>query len=163
MTNVFLREQFTESTQLRLRTPFAQNVPSSGNASWISMSRPEWLRRVRTRLSTLAELPAGWDGYNAPKISVETALFAAQVLQDIWPQRLGAPEIGAMSSGGLMIEAARNGYELTIEIQGPYSTSYLFSKPDGDDVEGTIAADIGPLRQFTGEMVAADPVVALVA
>ena len=118
---------------------------------------------MRKRLAVLAELPLGWDGYGAPKIPAETALFALQVLQDIWTARLDAPDIGAMSNGGLMVEFRRNDFDLTIEITGPYSTSFIFERPGGNEENGQIGADTSRLRQFVNEMMAADPVVSLVA
>lgn len=156
-------DALTEHTRLRMRTPFSTASQSSGNGSWASLSRIEWLRRVRLRLSALSDLPTGWDGYGAPKIRIETTLFAAQLLQDIWTSRLEVPDLSAMSNGGLMIECNRNDFELTIEVLGPYATTYLFERPDGQQEEGKIAADMTPLRGFVSEMMSADPVIALVA
>lgn len=162
MDDIF-SEGLTEHTRLRLRNPFSTTGQSSGNASWASLSRAEWLRAVRSRLKVLTDLPVGWDGYNAPKIAIETTLFAMQILQDIWNVRLATPDVSAMSNGGLMIEIARNGYELTVEVRGPYATTYIFERPAGGEDAGDIAADMTPLRAFINEMIAADTVVALVA
>lgn len=146
-----------------MRSSFDSGSYSSGNLSWAALSRNEWLRRVRKRLSVLAELPSGWDGYGAPKIPAETVLFAAQVLQDIWCRRLDTPDISAMSNSGLMLEIMRNDFELTIEITGPYSTSYIFERPGGTEENGLLGSDLSDLRQHIEEMLAADPAPAMAA
>lgn len=163
MDNLF-ESTTMEHPRLRLREAFAPNLQSSGNASWASLSRTEWLNSVRKRLAALVDLPQGWDGYGAPKIAAETALFAAQILQDIWKRKLDAPDISAMSNGGLMIEIIRNDFELTIEVNGPYSTSFIFTKPGAvDDENGNVGADLSPLHGFVDEMIQSDVVVPLVA
>ena len=108
-------------------------------------------------------MSGGWDGYGAPRIATDTILFAQQILIDLWASRLLAPDISAMSNGSLAAEFRRNGFELTIEISGPYKSIFLFERPAGQSVEGAIGADISELRAHLAEMMADDNVVVLVA
>lgn len=131
--------------------------------TWSSTSRNEWLRTVRNRLAVLADLPAGWDGYGAPRITPETTLFALQILQDLWTRRLPPPDISPMSNGALMIEWAQNGTELTIEIRGPYATTFLFERThDGEEEEGQVGSDISQLQSRVAELVSPSGLVAVV-
>ena len=118
---------------------------------------------ARLRLKSLTDLPSGWDGYGSPKIATETALFTLQVLMDMWTNRLSAPELSATSGGAIMAEFRRNGFELTIEIAGPYSSTFLFERPTGEMIEGALHADVSRARLMVAEMLAADPAVPLVA
>jgi len=117
------------------------------------LSRNEWLRSVRNRLKVLGELPSGWDGYGAPRIALETTLFAQQILQDLWIRRLPAPDVSAMSSGGIMIEWQSNGHELSIEVHGPYATSFLFERAGAEEEEeGCVGSDISQLQSYVAEL-----------
>jgi hypothetical protein len=152
----------SEHTRLEMKSPFSR-FDISSNGSWANLSRSEWLRQVRARLRALADLPAGWDGYGAPKVAVDTVLFTQQILMDIWTPRLSAPEISAMSSGSLMAEFHDNGFELTVEVAGPYKAVFCLERPDGQESAGAIGADMSELRAIIAEMVAANNVFVLVA
>jgi hypothetical protein len=143
-----------EHTRLGLSSPFAQSVLRAITESWSALSRNEWLRHVRGRLRVLAELPVGWDGYGAPRIPLETTLFAQQIVQDLWTRRLPAPAISAMSSGGIMVEWAGNGHELSVEIHGPYETTFLFERAGSEEPEeGAVGSDISRLQGYVAELV----------
>lgn len=105
-------------------------------------SKKVWLREVRQRLGRMLRMPIGWDGYNAPRISNETALFTAQVLTELWRPNLKAPDITALSSGGLAVEWVSADTEFTLEVEGPYAVTMIYEGDDGDDVSESVGADL---------------------
>ena len=126
-------------------------VSSAVAESWSASSRVEWLRTVRNRLRKLTELQTGWDGYDGRRVTVDTTLFAFQILQDLYKAKLPTPDISPMSSGGIMVEWLRDNRELTIEVLGPYRTRYLFEEDD-EETEGDIGSDLSVLQAYVGRL-----------
>jgi hypothetical protein len=148
MADIF--DRASEHTRLNYRHPFPASAEGTDN--WAALSRSEWLRNVRQRLRALADMPAGWDGYGAPRIPTETTLFALQVLQDIYTRRLPPPDISAMSSGGIMIEWVNNNTELTVEVLGPYSTSYVMEVAGQQAAAGEVGSDTSELQKRAAQL-----------
>ncbi|HYD37918.1 MAG TPA: hypothetical protein VEA60_09915, partial [Allosphingosinicella sp.] len=134
-----------------------RGAPASARAAddLTEYSREFWLRSVRQRLNQLLHLRAGWDGYDAPRISYETAIFVSQILQDLWRRRLKAPQISPLSSGGLMVEWLYDAQELTLEIERPYAVSLIYEDEDGAEMSERVGADLGSLSARLDAMIGA--------
>jgi len=137
MTNIRYLEQTEAASSRRVR--FNSTDVSRSRGDLTVNDRDSWLAAVRKRLTILLSLPTGWDGYGAPKIATETALFTLQVLQDIWQPASKAPAISPLSSGGLMVEWAAAGRDLVLEIERPYSMIMLY-----DEGNETVECPVGP-------------------
>lgn len=113
-----------------------------------SNSRNMCIQSVRKRLTALAHMPEGWDGYDAPKVSTSTCLFAQQIIQDMWREGLAAPDISPLSTGGFMIEwnAGHQG-EFALEIESPYRMSMIYDTDNGKTEEVRLGADLSPLAR----------------
>ena len=116
-----------------------------------SHQRNGWMSAAYQQLAQLLELKRGWDGYQGSAISEDTAIFTFQLLYQIWSPDFPVPDISPMSDGGIMLEWLTNNYELTIEIEAPFSVEYLFEcLAEGTAQEGKKTQDFSRLNDFAG-------------
>lgn len=82
-----------------------------------SDERSFWQAEIRRRMNNLLDLNEGWDGYDAPGIPSQTAMFSVQILEQLWRPGLSLPDISPMSDGSIMLEWFKDDAVLTIEIE----------------------------------------------
>ncbi|MGA8169573.1 MAG: hypothetical protein WB816_01855 [Methylocystis sp.] len=82
--------------------------------------RHEWWRSAVERLEDLCKLPMGWDGYDAPPIAFENALFAAEMLVAMCPLSAPEPAIVPGAEGDLQVEWLTEDVDIELRIRAPY-------------------------------------------
>jgi hypothetical protein len=110
-----------------------------------------WCQRIRTRLQQFVKLDHGWDGYDADPISIESAMFAFEVMMQMWRTNLQPPDVSPLSDGSIMFEWNQNGRHVTIEVHEPYSISFLST--DIHVPNGMIATDLSALTKLARYLV----------
>lgn len=99
-----------------------------------------WAEAVSDRLDHLLKLPPGWDGYIAPPIRFENAVFALQLLGAICPADMPAPQIVPGSAGDLQVEWHMPGATIELHVRAPNDVSAwreTASQPDGEEISLT--------------------------
>lgn len=109
----------------------------------VSHANRDWHGEVTEKLNELTALPCGWDGYNAPAVSFDTAYFAFQMLEGISPAEAPAPQIVPGSHGDLQIEWHTDNGDIELHVRRPYVV-------DGWFVDAIVGAD-GVERRFTND------------
>lgn len=94
-------------------------------------------------LNELTALPRGWDGYNAPAVSFDTANFALQMLEGISPAEAPAPQIVPGSAGDLQIEWHTDNGDIELHVRRPYAVEGWFVD--------AVAGGEGIERRFTND------------
>jgi hypothetical protein len=121
---------------------------SMADLGW-NIRRSGWFDRVRKQLTPLPNLKVGWDGHGALPISVDTAFFAYQALNEVYRRGLPVPDISPMPDESIMVEWLVNGVEFTLEVHGIYDVTYIFER-EGDDEPrcGMASQDFRNLDRF---------------
>jgi hypothetical protein len=160
MADTLFRESSLGYTEPRRIRTLEHDTPRAGNMA--SFWRDQWLASIRRSITKIGELPRGWDGYDAPKISYSTAIYASQIIQDLWRPGVPAPDISPMSSGGIMAEWIMGDNELTLEIEGPYATFFYFKDGDSDvePDEVPVSRDLRKVPEHLLKMASQDGLVA---
>lgn len=86
----------------------------------VSHPARDWHREVADRLNELTSLSRGWDGYNSPPVSFDTAHFAMQMLEAITREDAPAPQIVPGTSGDLQIEWHTDNGDVELHVVRPY-------------------------------------------
>jgi hypothetical protein len=110
-----------------------------------------WCQMIRSRLEMFAKMDHGWDGYEADSISVEVAMFALEAMMRMWRDNLRVPDVSPLSDGSVMFEWNQDGRQVTIEVHGPFSISFLSS--DAQAPEGLITTDLSTLTRLAQYLV----------
>jgi hypothetical protein len=79
----------------------------------------EWHRDVVERLNELTSLSRGWDGYQAPPVSFDTAHFAMQMLEAITRENATSPQIVPGTSGDLQVEWHTDNGDVELHVIRP--------------------------------------------
>lgn len=121
-------------------------LPQSGATYIVKTPSPGWLSRVAERCAYLFSMPAGWDGYAAPKVDPD-------LIQRVWDFAQAAarivtaePSLVPTVGGGVAVEWHVRGIELEIELT---STGVLVLL---EDETGEVE---GPLRDHEARVAAA--------
>lgn len=155
MDNVIEFDRARETSSSNFR---AVNARPNSFADYSPRERPDWQTKwqtaIRERLSRILALGSGWDGYAAPHISPETAIFTSQILERLCRPNLPVPDISPLSDGSLMLEWISPAQCLTLEIERPNSISVICEKPDGTLEETRISSDMSLPEKKLADFVA---------
>lgn len=109
----------------------------------------QWQVNAIKRVVTLTKLEPNWDGYHAPRVSLDTGMFVLRVLQDVMLPRTPMPQIVPSSVGGIQVEWHVGGIDLEIHITAPYQGDLWFEDHrKGTIEEGEISEDISQLQRL---------------
>lgn len=78
-----------------------------------------WWKPVFDRMTELTNLPAGWDGYNAPAVSFDTAWFTLHMLQSLCMDMDIEPQVIPGSSGDLQVEWHEETSSVELHVRRP--------------------------------------------
>jgi hypothetical protein len=92
----------------------------SHRRSMVFEPRFDWYDAVVARLTKLAQLPPGWDGYRGRPVSFENAHFALSMLKSICLPTTPPPDIVPGPNGDLQIEWHTKNGDIELDILGPY-------------------------------------------
>lgn len=67
----------------------------------------KWEVEVVQALVRLANMPAGWDSYNAPPLRRDAGHFALEILQSVMRPRTPLPQVVPSAAGGVQLEWQR--------------------------------------------------------
>jgi hypothetical protein len=139
-----------------------QRFPGSQSRLIVSETQTDWRASARSRLEDLIRLELGWDGYNAPHVSLESANFALQMLSAICPPDAPVPQIVPGSRGDLQVEWHTPGTTIELHVKSANAvTAWRESEthaPDGEEIELTndFLRVSGWVREMLEDMRAAD-------
>ncbi len=78
-----------------------------------------WEEQAADRLVELLQLPSGWDGHQADRVSRTIVDYACNLIPRLVGSGVPPPFIAPLAFGGLQIEWHRKGWDLEIEIHAP--------------------------------------------
>jgi hypothetical protein len=108
-----------------------------------------WQVYAIKRVVALINLAPNWDGYRAPRVNLDTGMFALRVLNDIMLARTPIPQIVPSSVGGIQLEWHVGGINLEIHITKPYEGDVWFEDHgDGSTEAGEMSEDISQLQRL---------------
>jgi hypothetical protein len=121
---------------------FSKNVVglgSSTNRVLITEPIREWRSEVEARLSELAQLERGWDGYQGVPVSFATANFALRMLEATCGTEAPTPQIVPGTCGDLQVEWHVENTDIEIHVRAPYDVhAWRLSPQTGGDGEEVI-------------------------
>ncbi len=87
-------------------------------------------RKIESEITPLlkefTQYPTGWDSYDAPPLSTDTANFALSVLNSIMKSQTPLPQVAPSSAGGIQLEWHEKGVDLELHITAPYECDVWF-------------------------------------
>jgi hypothetical protein len=112
-----------------------------------SDAEPRWLSAALQRIEHIRNLDDNWDGYGAGPIRADVLSYALRLLQTVMDDA-PAPQLTPMSHEGVLIEWARGGVHLEIEIEdaGEAFVSYE-DEGKGIDKSWKVKADFASLEE----------------
>ena len=106
-------------------------------------------QELEGRLSSLAGLPAGWDGYQGKPVSSGCAGFAANLIESICDDSIPAPQLVPGSDGTLQLEWHLNGYDIEIDVLAPFQvTATRHDHVTGEEDEIEVQSDFSKLAEW---------------
>jgi hypothetical protein len=104
----------------------------------------KWQVEVVSKVVEFLNLPAGWDGYNAPAVRHDTGMFAIQVLAAVMRPRTPLPQIVPSSVGGIQFEWHERGIDLELHISAPLECEIWFEDLTGaiPPISETLTSDL---------------------
>jgi hypothetical protein len=119
--------------------------PQWGSVTPLAQATP-WLRSSLRKVTELALLPSGWDGYGSRPIQQPAVERVSEVLTYLSYLDLPNPQLFPVPGGGIQIEMRQDDRELEIEILPDGSIEYLLVLSNGEMSEGAIpSTSIGDL------------------
>lgn len=85
-----------------------------------------WQAKVLDRLVTVLEMPPNWDGYRAPAISREAAMFALELLHRTMQPGTPVPQVVPSSVGGVQLEWHEKDIDVELHITAPFDCELWF-------------------------------------
>lgn len=95
------------------------------------VSPAAWFQPVERALQELIELPAGWDGRRASRVSEAAVVGCVKVLSRAMPVDFPVPRLVPLPDGGLQAEWHADGHGVEIEITGTGALHAFAGEPDG--------------------------------
>lgn len=137
--------------RIRDRTPNSGVVttvyPSEARIRIPSL-RSHWYEQLKNRLDELISLPKGWDGYNAPRIEFDCAMFVANLLERMTIEGLPPPQLVPGQNGSIQLEWHEGGFDLEVEVLAPYKvTATLFNIANNQEDEFEFTNDFTELSR----------------
>ena len=113
--------------------------------AWL-LAKNAWSRLLADRLSEVAALPEGWDGYDGKPVSLPIVQFACDLVDFLYLPGLPAPQLVPGGDGTLQLEWHVNQYDLEIDILAPCQlAASLHDLESGKEEELEVETDLGPL------------------
>lgn len=129
------------------------SVPKLRAFSSFELANDDWSSQVQRRLNRLTNLPVGWDGYNAQRVSTLTARFAWDLLSSVMTKGTAAPSVVPVTGGGLQIEWHRNGLDIELYVSKPMKAELFVSySDDRPDLEIELTSDFRLLSSALAEL-----------
>jgi hypothetical protein len=94
-----------------------------------------WIAELNERFNELVSLPYGWDGYSGVPVKFDCATFAANLLERLYFDAVPAPQLVPGSDGSVQIEWHLNGYDIELDVYGPYEVSAVRRKVSTNEVQ----------------------------
>jgi hypothetical protein len=110
----------------------------------------KWEAELVRALVRLANLPPGWDSYNAPPMSRDAGHFALEILQAVMRPRTPLPQVVPSAAGGVQLEWHEKGVDLELHITAPYQWELWFrdhQEPDSEPVSLELTDDFSALKR----------------
>lgn len=108
-----------------------------------------WAQELKDRFDTLTALKKGWDGYNGKPVSFTCAQFAANLIENLYLERLPPPQLVPGSDGTLQLEWHINQYDLEIDVLAPYRVvATLFNHKTDKEKKIEIETDFTALADW---------------
>jgi len=140
------------STTTRIESARQANFPRAQRGLEL-LSEPRLANEVLARLCELLDLKPGWDSYNAPVPSRDSAMFTLEVLNKIMKPDSPVPFVVPSSSGGIQIEWHQKDLDFEIHIAGPYQGDFWWNDSKaGKGDEGPLGADLSPLHSAISKL-----------
>lgn len=99
---------------------FSQSAFAKFREAHSAAVQPKWQASVLAKVTELLNLRQGWDGYNAPALKHDAAMFAMVILQNVMKQSTPEPSVVPSSTGGVQLEWHLNRIDLEIHVLAPY-------------------------------------------
>lgn len=108
----------------------------------------KWQASVLKKVTELLKLPADWDGYGAPAIRRDAAMFALEVLETVMLPRTPLPAIVPAADGGIQIEWHEGDIDLEFHVSAPYACDLWFEDLRGaeESISEVLTNDFTLLR-----------------
>jgi hypothetical protein len=127
-------------------------TPTIGFEIEWSGNEPQWLVPWIHRLSTILNLPQGWDSYDSRKIMASAAFGALNFLVPQMHLITEPPEIFPHRSGGLQLEWRTDDSDLEVLALDEHQYRISYSKNETEIVDDLITNDIQPAIVALKEM-----------
>jgi hypothetical protein len=119
----------------------------AGETTGSSDPEPRWLPAVLQRIEHIRNLDDNWDGYGAGPIRADVLSYALHLLQTVMDD-VPAPQLTPMSHEGVLIEWARGGVTLEIEIEDAGEAFVSYEDEDKSiDKSWRVKADFTSLEE----------------
>jgi hypothetical protein len=92
---------------------------------------PPWLLPLERALQELFELPVGWDGRRAARVSEAAVAACVKVLSRTMSVDSPVPQLVPLPDGGLQAEWHADGHDVEIEITGTGAVHAFAGELDG--------------------------------
>lgn len=115
----------------------------------------QWYKVSKKRLNDIAQLPVGWDGYRAPAVSLNNAIFALDILKEICIETTPPPQVVPGVNSNCQIEWHTLLGDMEINVKSPNHVEVFYSLLGDDPREDEVLlrndfTEIIPfLRQIT--------------
>lgn len=87
----------------------------------------EWYKVAKAKLNHLAQLPLGWDGYKAPPVSLNNAIFALDMLNQICFPSTPSPQIVPGVNGNCRVEWHTLEGDIELNVKSPNDVEVWYS------------------------------------
>lgn len=110
----------------------------------------KWQASALKKVAELLKLPVDWDGYGAPSIRRDAAMFALEVLETVMLPRTPLPAIVPAADGGIQIEWHEGDIDLEFHVSAPYVCDLWFEDLRGAEpsVSEALTNDFTLLRSL---------------
>jgi hypothetical protein len=110
----------------------------------------KWEVEVVSSLVKYAQMPQGWDSYNAQPLRRDAGLFALEILHSVMGPRTPVPQVIPSSQGGVQLEWHEKGVDLELHIAAPYECELWFRDHQDADAQPLVlelSSDFSALKK----------------
>jgi len=104
-----------------------------------------WAEKVRRRLTEITGLSRGWDGYRAPPVAFDTAMFAFSALTKLCAAGTPVPQIVPGTEGDLQAEWHTDYGSIELHFREPNHVHAWMEDVSGNSVERVLTSDFAPV------------------
>lgn len=148
----FQAEAMRPVVQDGLSNAVVEAFPKAGKVR-VNYTTSFWLQKLENRFNELGKLKPGWDGYSGGAVPFSIARFSAELIQRLFNPNLPPPSLVPGSDGSVQIEWHRNGYDIEIDVLGPFDVvAVRHDLQTGNTEELEIAADFTVLADWIDDL-----------